>query len=188
MKKIEKDTILYHGSYTIVENIDLNQSEDNKDFGKGFYLTTSKEQAISFIKLSINKAILKNKIPAETRFGYVSIYKLKSISNLNVKYFEDANAEWLHFVVANRDASLFENLLDKYDNYNVFAGKIANDRTAVTLQAYISGLYGDVGSESADNTAIRILLPQKLENQYCFKTIDAIGCLEYIGNEKYECK
>ena len=187
MKKLQKETILYHGSYTIVDNIDLRLSEPNKDFGNGFYLTTSKEQAISFIKLSINKAIIKNKIPIDTKFGYVSTYKLKSIENLNIKYFNEADAEWLHFVVANRDDSLFDNLLEKYNIYNVFAGKIANDRTAATLQTYISGLYGDIGSESADNTAIKILLPQKLENQFCFKTSEAVASLEYIGNEKYEC-
>ena len=188
MKELKKDTILYHGSYTIVENIDLNQSEDNKDFGRGFYVTTSKEQAISFIKLSINKAKIKNRISEDTQFGYISIYKLKNTEKLNIKYFEEADVEWLHFVAANRDNSLFKNLLEKYKSYNVFVGKIANDRTAATLQTYISGLYGDIGSESADNTAIKILLPQKVDNQVCFKTNEAIECLEYIGNEKHECK
>lgn len=37
--------ILYHGSNVEVKEIDLNRSEVGKDFGVGFYLTVSKEQA-----------------------------------------------------------------------------------------------------------------------------------------------
>ena len=37
--------ILYHGSNVEVKEIDLNRSEVGKDFGVGFYLTASKEQA-----------------------------------------------------------------------------------------------------------------------------------------------
>lgn len=186
MIKLKKDIILYHGSYTIVDKIDLYQSEPNKDFGQGFYVTTSKEQAINFIKLSINKALLKNKISDGNKCGYVFIYKLKSIDNLKIKYFEEANIEWLHFVVANRDVKIFNELLNQYDNYNVFVGKIANDRTAATLQAYINGLYGDIGIEQVDKIVIDLLLPQKLDNQICFRTNEAINNLEYIGNERYD--
>ena len=32
--------LLYHGSYTPVERIDLGMCSDAKDFGKGFYLTS----------------------------------------------------------------------------------------------------------------------------------------------------
>ena len=37
--------ILYHGSNVEVNEIDLNRSEVGKDFGVGFYLTASKDQA-----------------------------------------------------------------------------------------------------------------------------------------------
>ena len=45
MKKLEEGLVLYHGSYCVVENPDLEKCALYKDFGKGFYLTTSKEQA-----------------------------------------------------------------------------------------------------------------------------------------------
>lgn len=45
MKKLEDGIVLYHGSYCIVENPDLSKCAIYKDFGRGFYLTTSKEQA-----------------------------------------------------------------------------------------------------------------------------------------------
>lgn len=37
--------ILYHGSNTDIQEIDLSQSRPYKDFGQGFYLTQDKEQA-----------------------------------------------------------------------------------------------------------------------------------------------
>ena len=37
--------ILYHGSNVEIQSIDLSMCKPYKDFGKGFYLTTLKEQA-----------------------------------------------------------------------------------------------------------------------------------------------
>ena len=38
--------ILFHGTNTDIETIDLSRSLNHKDFGKGFYLTDSRETAI----------------------------------------------------------------------------------------------------------------------------------------------
>ncbi len=56
MKKLEENLILYHGSYCVVENPDLKKCSFYKDFGQGFYLTSSKIQAKSFAKISATKA------------------------------------------------------------------------------------------------------------------------------------
>ena len=48
--------ILYHGSNVIIENIDLTRSKPNKDFGKGFYLSSDEEQA--FHMAALKSAIL----------------------------------------------------------------------------------------------------------------------------------
>ena len=37
--------ILYHGSNTAIDGIDLNRCRPYKDFGRGFYLTDIREQA-----------------------------------------------------------------------------------------------------------------------------------------------
>ena len=36
---------LYHGSNVDIQKIELSKCRPNKDFGKGFYLTSIKEQA-----------------------------------------------------------------------------------------------------------------------------------------------
>ncbi len=38
--------IVYHGSNVVVEKPDVNHSFRSLDFGKGFYVTTVREQAI----------------------------------------------------------------------------------------------------------------------------------------------
>ena len=49
--------ILYHGSYTEVSQIQLEKCSKGKDFGQGFYLTSSHSQAEKFIRLSCKKQI-----------------------------------------------------------------------------------------------------------------------------------
>ena len=44
MLEIKDGLILYHGSYCEVKEPDLKKCAKKKDFGQGFYLTTSKEQ------------------------------------------------------------------------------------------------------------------------------------------------
>ena len=45
MLELKDGFVLYHGSYCEVKAPDLAKCAKSKDFGQGFYLTTSKEQA-----------------------------------------------------------------------------------------------------------------------------------------------
>lgn len=54
--KLVDGMMLYHGSYTPVQTIDLAKCATGKDFGRGFYLTADKLQAKNFIKTSLLKA------------------------------------------------------------------------------------------------------------------------------------
>lgn len=68
--------------------------------------------------------------------------------------------------------------------YDVIAGKIADDTTNRMLATYISGGYGEIGTQEADLDCIKRLKPEKLKDQYCFKTLKSLECLEFIGGEK----
>lgn len=57
MLDLKDGLVLYHGSYCEVKEPDLAKCAKRKDFGQGFYLTTSKEQAESFLRTSIANAI-----------------------------------------------------------------------------------------------------------------------------------
>ena len=136
MREPKDGLILYHGSYCEVKEPDLTKCSKRKDFGQGFYLTSSKEQAESFLRTSIVKAIATGTIERE---------------------------------------------MAKYD---IIAGKIADDATNATLTAYLAGAFGTAGDKVADDFCIRQLLPNKLKDQYCFKTEAAIECLKFVKGEK----
>lgn len=59
--------ILYHGSNTDIQEIDLSQSRPYKDFGQGFYLTQDKEQAT---RMAEQKTLQLGGIPVVTAYEF----------------------------------------------------------------------------------------------------------------------
>ncbi len=81
---------------------------------------------------------------------------------------------------------MFPQLLKKYGTIDIIGGKIADDQTARTLQRYIGGAdFGLPGTLEADRVAIEKLLPNRLNDQFCFRTQDAIDHLEFIRSDRY---
>ena len=90
--------ILFHGSNTIVREIDLYMCRPFKDCGKGFYCTTL-----------LNQAKLMAEGVAE-RYGeqpVVNQYELDDIiftdKDLRIKKFNNLSEEWVLFVINNRN-------------------------------------------------------------------------------------
>lgn len=149
---------LYHGSNIIVEKPKILQSDRRLDFGTGFYLTSSYEQAERWAFLTVKRRGVGNQIITSYDFD-------KGIlSSLKVIQFEGASAEWLKFVANNRNV---ENFVDDSD---IVIGPVANDRTMPVIKLYFSGIYDE------DET-IKRLLPQKLKDQYAFKSERALKAL-----------
>ena len=184
MLKLVNGLTLYHGSYCEVNNPQLEKCEKRKDFGRGFYLTSSREQAIRFLNTSIAKAVTNGSTKKGQKFGYISTFKVDLKNELLVHIFEDADEGWLHCIAAHRKKHSFSDVENEMSKYDVIIGKIADDATNTTLAAYIAGAFGTMGSKEADEFCIRRLLPNKLKNQYCFKTIKALECLQFMESEK----
>lgn len=184
MKLLEPGMILYHGSYCAVENPNLGKCARFKDFGQGFYLTTSKEQAQNFAKISASKARSRSLISAKESFAYVSLFKVIDIAGLKVFSFETADVDWLHCIVAHRKNNSFSEIRKQMTVYDVVSGKIANDDTNATILAYMGNVYGPMGSVQADNICISLLLPERLQDQFCFRSVNALSKLQYIKSEK----
>ena len=184
---ISDGQLLYHGSYTEVPSIDLSCCRRGLDFGTGFYVTSSYEQAKSFVRSAVRKAINLHKVSDDfdVSDGMVNIYRYHANINLTTCFFQSADADWLHFVAANRNHSLFPELLRQMHSVDIVGGKIANDNTARTLVLYIDGAYGTPGDPDTDSTVIRILLPNRLQDQFCFRSEQAIASLEFIRSERY---
>lgn len=184
MRELKNGLILYHGSYCEVKEPDLTKCSKRKDFGQGFYLTSSKEQAENFLKTSIAKAVAGGKIEESQNFGYISSFEIELSKKLEIHVFEEANVDWLHCIAAHRKKKLFTEIESEMAEYDVIVGKIADDATNATLTAYLGGAFGTVGVKDADDFCIKQLLPNKLKDQYCFKTNSAIECLKFIESEK----
>ena len=179
----KQSMILYHGSYCSVNRPDLSKCGAMKDFGQGFYLTTSLEQARNFVHSAVKKAEVLSLVPRGTTQGVVTEYRFSLSDGLKIKEYPDADAEWLHCIAAHRKGNVFAELKQELAPYDIIAGKIANDQTNATLTAYLAQLFGQIGTYEADEICIRRLLPERLENQICLRTQRALEVLEYIGEE-----
>ena len=102
MLELKDEFVLYNGSYCEVKEPDFAKCAKRKDFGQGFYLTKSKEQAESFLRTSIAKAIAIGTIEEGQKFGYISTFEFKFSGNLETLIFENADVDWLHCIAAHR--------------------------------------------------------------------------------------
>lgn len=158
---------LYHGSNIVVKVPKILVGRRNLDFGQGFYTTSDYVQAK---KWALN--VTKRRRNGES---IVSVYEFdeNAFMELAVLQFNTPNENWLHFVSENRT--------DSYHGveYDIIKGPVANDNTLPVLNMYISGFIDE-------EFAIKRLLPQKLKDQYVFKTEKAISFLKF--REEMVCK
>ena len=187
MQLLMEGMILYHGSYVAVEKPDLDKCAKHKDFGQGFYLTTSLEQAISFARLSLGKVKNRGVIPATEETAWVSAFRVGDITGLKTFVFQTADKEWLHCIVGHRREEYFKDIQWQMKDYDVIGGKVANDDTNLTINAYALRVFGEIGDENADNICIRLLIPERLKDQFCFRSRKAISCLTYLKSERVKC-
>jgi len=178
MSILSSETILYHTSYTIIDCIDLSKCKSLNDFGRGFYLTTAKEQAIRFVNAAIRKG------GRDVSHGYILAYEINNYGGLSAFEFEATDANWLHCICGYRRG--IASVCKLWDGYDLIAGKVANDDTNATITFYLNGAYGEVGSNEAVAAALKQLRPEVLENQICMKTHPAIDRLQLIGYETVE--
>ena len=153
---------LYHGSNIAVEKPRLLEQTRGLDFGAGFYLTTSEEQAARFSEI----------ILARRRSGVatVSVYNFDIVNaeaNLSIRRFEHADHDWLNFVAENR---LKTHIGKAYD---VVIGSVANDIVMPTLQAYLGGFL-------SEEATLMTLKTSKLVDQFCLKSTNALSLLEFV--------
>ena len=152
--------ILYHGSNMAVEKPRLIPAKRLLDFGAAFYLTSDFEQARKWAMHTVKIR--------ETGSAIVSAFEFddSALSTLRILKFDSPDLEWLHFVAANRTGNAENN------QYDLIIGPVANDQAIRTVNDYLKGYF-------SEDIAIRILQPQKLKDQYAFKTDAALACLQF---------
>jgi len=156
---MEDGVKLYHGSNVRFDVPSLERSRNKRDFGKGFYTTTVKEQAEEWAKT------------LRSRFSggaFVYEFELNNIATLNIKIFNGLDLEWLDFVKENRVNGGCQH------NFDAVIGAVANDKTMQTITMYMEGLYT---AEEALNR-LRYMSPN---DQVSFHTEKALASLTLRG-------
>ena len=119
--------IVFHGSSEIVKQPDILHSYRALDFGKGFYVTSIREQAERWARRKADlvggKAIINQYQMSDERTG------------LQVKTFSDDLTEWIDFVCDCRDGKTV------YRRYDLIIGKVANDKVFRVVDMYHSGIW-----------------------------------------------
>lgn len=148
--------ILYHGSNINIEHIELEKSKPFKDFGKGFYLSESEEQALEMARF---KALTFGGEPIVSKFEFDT--SLMHNSDLRIKIFKEYSEEWADFVFANREGT-------DVKHYDIVYGPIANDKVGLQIRKLKDG--------SIDKTEFlnRLKYMKGITFQYFFGTKKAI--------------
>lgn len=117
---------LFHGTNIDFDNIDLKMSKPNKDFGQGFYLSDTRQQAE---ELAMARVELTGGSPVVIEYDFDE--ELLHDKSLKVKLFEEYTEDWANFILANRN-STNGNIHD----YDIVFRPIANDRVGRQLWRY----------------------------------------------------
>lgn len=153
--------ILYHGSNTDFDTIELSKCLPNKDFGQGFYLTPSKHDALQRAKDKCRKE--HEGVPIVLRYNWDETNPLK----LSIKRFEKIDEEWVTFVFNNRRRK------GKKYEFDIVIGPVADDGVVLSLQLFENN-YIDM------KALIERLTYARPSVQYCFCTQRAIGQLQRV--------
>lgn len=156
--------LLYHGSNVAVANPKILIPSRTLDFGPAFYTTSSRRQAIRWAQLTSRRR--GQGVPTVTVYEFDS----GALEKLSVLVFDAPSIEWLRFVSNNRNG--------EHGNkaYDLVVGPVANDRTMAVIGDYMAG-------NIDDQTALVLLRPQKLDDQYAFRSHRAIQCLHFAKEE-----
>ena len=151
---------LYHGSLEVVSEPRIITPNRTLDYGRGFYTTTSYEQAEQWVR---------RRRGTQHSVGYVNVYELADILPDDIKQlrFETPTEEWVDFVMRNRTERGFEH------SFDIVYGPVANDRVYAAFALYESNLLDKEG-------LIRELRTYELVDQFLFHTEQSLQHLTFI--------
>jgi hypothetical protein len=161
--------IVFHGSYTAIDEINLELCEVGKDFGRGFYVTKFPEQAATWAtrkgKINRTKGIV-------TEFDFSE--NICRAMKLKVLHFVDYTDEWFDFVILNRKN---DDEQQQVHDYDIVEGPVANDRIATQIDDYLNG---NISKEQFLSDLIR-----NPSHQMCFCTVQSLQSLS-LAKEKID--
>ena len=152
---------VYHGSWMEIAEPDLKHSRTDVDFGKGFYTTPLREQAVKWC----------GKFKRRGKQGIVTTYEFdeSTSSSLKILSFDSYSEEWLDFIVSCRRGISH--------TYDIVEGPMADD----TIYNYIQNFMDGKISRAAFWELARFKYPT---HQISFHTVSALDTLQFIKSEE----
>jgi hypothetical protein len=156
--------ILYHGSFIEVARPDFWHGREKLDFGRGFYTTPYREQAVKWSERFLRKH--RNRVISLYEFDEAEARK-----NLRVLEFPAYSEDWLDFITLCRMGA------GKNTDCDLIIGSVANDKVFDELEAYFNGYSDKV-------TAIQKLRYEEPNLQYSFANQETIDeYLHFVSSE-----
>lgn len=141
--------LVYHGATQEIVFPLVHVGRANLDFGKGFYVTDIRKQAMTW-------AVVKARYQMDGQ-AYINEYLFdfdNAVREYRYKKFELYDGEWLHFIVDSRDG------IKVWKNCDIIEGGVANDRVIDTVEAFRAG-------QISEEKALRELAKHQPNNQIC---------------------
>jgi len=172
---------LYHGSSVKIMKPDVERSNHGvgtdgrkkyKDYGKGFYTTSSKKQADRYVKISLSRC--NNENGTCLRTGHISEYLFKvndAKRDLKILVFNGVSKEWLDFIADNHD-------LNFDHGYDVVIGPVADDKAHGIIDGYLQRRQANLHPDW--RVTLKRLKPHLLKDQILFHTKESTDYLIYI--------
>jgi len=157
-----KSVKLFHGSNQDFESVNLEKSKDKRDFGRGFYMTTIRIQAIRWAQ----SMYVRNGGAGR----YVYKFVLNISPDLRIKRFDSLDIDWLNMVKKNRINGGTQH------DYDVVWGPVADDETMRTLALFVAGIF-------TEDIALRQLSFHKPSDQVSIHTAQALRQLRMLRKE-----
>ena len=152
--------VLFHGSNIVVREPKILKSQRYLDFGAGFYMTSDFEQA--------RKWAVRTSARREEGVATISVFEISDdyVDRVKVLAFAKPDRDWLRYITAHRTGN------PPAADYDMVVGPVANDQAIRTVNNSLKGYF-------PEDVAIKLLLPQKLKDQYLFRTEKALDLLVF---------
>ena len=157
--------LIYHGSDISVQEPKILSANRLLDFGKGFYTTSSLEQA--------NRWALRVRERKNSKERKISVYEFDisgAEKDLKIIKFDSPNPDWLHFVTACRTGK------ETGYEYDIAIGPVTNDNVYATIQLFETGLLSEA------ETIVRLKV-EKIFDQILFHTEKSLHYCIYLRSE-----
>ena len=148
---------VYHSGFAKIEVPDLHRGRKNADFGQGFYVSRNEEFARRWARYRRGETT------------YINIYEL-DLQGLKVLELQ-RDRTWFSYIFNNR-----RHRKDRYGEYDIIVGPIANDTIYDTFGIITSGVL-------TDEEALSLLLLGPAYEQIVLKTDRCLDHLKWIKTE-----